>query len=147
VIILDTTVLVYAVGQDHPLVEPCRTLLEAIADGRVRAVTTAEVIQEFVHVRGRRGTGSRREAAQLGRAYAELLSPLMTVEEEDLERGLELFEAHERLGAFGAVLAASAIGRGAAALVSADAAFGDVSGLLHVDPKEANLGLLWRSLE
>jgi predicted nucleic acid-binding protein len=34
-IVLDTTVLVYAKGQDHPLREPCRALVEAIAAGNV----------------------------------------------------------------------------------------------------------------
>jgi predicted nucleic acid-binding protein len=53
-IVLDTTVLVYAVGADHSLRRPCRDLVEAIAERRIEATTTVEVIQEFVHVRGRR---------------------------------------------------------------------------------------------
>ena len=53
-IVLDTTVLVYAVGADHPLREPCQLLVRAIADGTILATTTIEVIQEFTHVRGRR---------------------------------------------------------------------------------------------
>ena len=39
-ILLDTTVLVYAKGQDHPLRDPCRELIEAIADRRIEATTT-----------------------------------------------------------------------------------------------------------
>ena len=53
-IVLDTTVLVYAKGIDHPLRQPCRKLIDLIADGRIEATTTVEVIQEFVHVRARR---------------------------------------------------------------------------------------------
>jgi uncharacterized protein len=48
VILLDTTVLVYAKGEDHPLHDPCRDLIAAIADRRLDATTTVEVIQEFV---------------------------------------------------------------------------------------------------
>ena len=44
-IILDTTVLVYAVGEDHPLREPSRTIVSAIADGRLEATTTVEVVK------------------------------------------------------------------------------------------------------
>lgn len=44
-ILLDTTILVYAVGTDHHLREPCRQLLEGVRDGRLRACTTVEVIQ------------------------------------------------------------------------------------------------------
>ena len=74
-ILLDTTVLVYAKGQDHPLRDPCRELIAAVAEQRIEATTTVEVIQEFVHVRSRR-TG-RADAAALGRDYAELLAPLL----------------------------------------------------------------------
>jgi len=53
VIVLDTTVLVYAKGAEHPLREPCRTIIQAAEGGRVRATTTAEAIQEFIQVRAR----------------------------------------------------------------------------------------------
>ena len=68
-IVLDTTVLVYAVGVDHPLREPCQQLIRAIADGTILATTTTEVIQEFTHVRARRR--DRKDAAELARDYIE----------------------------------------------------------------------------
>jgi predicted nucleic acid-binding protein len=132
VIVVDTTVLVYAVGGEHPLREPSARLVEAIRGGSVQAATTVEVIQEFTHVYGRRR--DRREATRLGRAWAALLSPLISTTREDLERGLGLYESHPTLGAFDAVLAAAALGREAQALVSADRSFGAVTGLRHVEP-------------
>src|SRR6185369_11161925 len=130
-----TTVLVYAKGAEHALREPCRELILAADDGRIRATTTAEAIQEFVHVRARRR--DRSDAADLGRAYADLLSPLLQVSERDLREGLRLFERHPAIGAFDAVLAAAAMAAGAAALVSADKAFAGVPGLTFVDPASA----------
>ena len=130
-IVLDTTVLVYAKGAEHPLRGPCRELVAAIAAGNVEATTTVEVIQEFVHVRARRR--ERSDAAAVGRDYAELLSPLLPVGSEHLERGLALFERSPRLGAFDAVLAAAALDL-AAALVSADGGFAEVVELRHVTP-------------
>ena len=53
-IALDTTVLVYAKSAENPLRVPCRAIIEHADGGRVRATTTAEAIQEFVHVRARR---------------------------------------------------------------------------------------------
>jgi uncharacterized protein len=137
VIVLDTTVLVYAKGAEHPLREPCRAIIGAADDGRLRATTTAEAIQEFVHVRARRR--DRADAADLGRAYADLLSPLLQVSERDLREGLRLFERHPALGAFDAVLAAATMAAGAEALVSADGAFAGVSGLPYVDPSSEDL--------
>lgn len=140
-IVLDTTVLVYAKGADHPLRETCRDLIAAIARGEVEATASVEAIQEFVHVRARRR--DREDATALGRDYADLLSPLLLVDGESLRAGLEIFERIGSLGAFDAVLAAAAISAGATALVSADAGFADVPSLEHVIPDATGIaGLL-----
>src|SRR3972149_1828706 len=130
-IFLDTSVLIYAVGGGHPLRAPSLGLAEHTRRGRREATTTVEVIQEFAHVYARRRP--RSDVVRLGRAWAALLSPLASTERHHLERGLALFEAHDRLGAFDAVLAAAAIEAGAAALVSADRAFASVPELPFVD--------------
>jgi uncharacterized protein len=139
-ILLDTTVLVYAKGQGHPLRDSCRDLIQAIADGGIDATTTVEVIQEFVHVRARRR--GRDEAARLGRDYAVLLSPLLSPNGEDLEDGLSLFERVDDLGAFDAVLAASAANAGVRAVVSADTGFADVPHIAHIVPDRAGVSRL-----
>jgi predicted nucleic acid-binding protein len=140
VILLDTTVLVYAKGQSHPLREPCRELIEAVADRRIEATTTVEVIQEFVHVRARRR--ERTDAAALGRDYAELLSPLLNPTVDDLNAGLALFERTQALGAFDAVLAVCAARAGLSAIVSADTGFAAVSEIAHIVPDRDGLSTL-----
>jgi predicted nucleic acid-binding protein len=136
VILVDTTVLTYAVGVEHPLREPCRRLLRAHGDGRIEAATTIEVIQEFVHVRARRR--SRADAVALARHYVAAL-PLLATRAEDLDLGLGLFEQQTALGAFDSLLAAVALNHGVEALVSADRAFAQVPGLSWVDPATSNL--------
>lgn len=142
-IVLDTTVLVYAKGRDHPLRDPCRRLIAAIAERKLEATTTVEVVQEFVHVRAQRR--ERSDAVALGDDYADLLAPLLTVGDEHLRRGLSLFERNDRLGAFDAVLAATALDVGASAFVSADSAFASVAGLPHVIPDEPGVEQLLAS--
>lgn len=131
-IVLDTTVLVYAVGADHPLRVPARRLITSIGAGRVAATTTPEVIQEFTHVRARRE--SRDEAAALAREFVTLLTPLTPVTPTDLTAGLEVFARTPSLGCVDAVLVAVAR-RLAAPLVSADRGFETVLGddLLTLD--------------
>jgi uncharacterized protein len=132
VIVLDTTVLVYAVGDDHAYQQPCQRILRAVRDGDLVATTTVEVIQEFTHLRARRR--GRADAAELARDYLELLSPLLVVEESDLREGLRLYGEADRLGSFDAVLAAAAHAAGADAIVSADGAFSEVPSVRHVVP-------------
>jgi len=132
VIVLDTTVLVYAKGAGHALRDPSRRLVAAVAEGSIEATTTVEVIQEFAHVRARRRDAA--EAAGLAREYAELLAPLLLVTPEHLDRGLTMFERSGSLGAFDCVLAAVALDAGAQRLVSADRAFATVADLPHTFP-------------
>lgn len=129
-IVLDTTVLVYAVGTDHPLRRPARDLVVAVADGRITATTTLEVVQELCHVRARRR--GRADALAVARDVVQLLTPLTAVTEDDLDRGLALFGEHGTLGSFDAVLAATTL-RCEASLVSADRGFADVLGERFLD--------------
>jgi predicted nucleic acid-binding protein len=133
--LLDTTVLAYAIGEDHPLRDPCRTIIDAVGDGRMVATTTVEVIQELVHVHSRRGR--RPSAIRHGRDFIRLLAPLRTAETEDLEAGLMLLSSHPSLGVFDAVLAAVAMRPDPCVLVSADRAFRSVPGLRHIDPGDS----------
>ena len=135
-ILIDTTVLVYAVGLEHPLRNPCRELIAAIGNGQVSATTTVETIQEFVHVRARRRP--RSDAAALGRNYAGLLAPLITVDADDLRHGLDVYERHGGIGAFDAVLVAVLERREyLTGIVSADAGFATIPGIEHHDPASA----------
>jgi predicted nucleic acid-binding protein len=131
VILLDTTVLMYAVGQDHPLREPCRRLLQEHAVGRLECATTVDVIQEFAHVYARRRP--RAEAVTLAHRYAEAL-PLALTHPSDLQRGLELYQTYEALRCSDAVLAAVSLNHGLDGVASADQAFGTVRGLHWISP-------------
>lgn len=131
---VDTSVLVYAVGGDHALRTPCRQLVQLVAESTVSATTTVEAIQEFVHVRARRR--SRADAAAIGRAYATLFAPLARPDTADLAAGLELFEAVPDLGAFDAVLAATAARVADGVLVSTDRAFRSVDAVRLLDPAD-----------
>jgi predicted nucleic acid-binding protein len=139
-IVLDTTVLVYAKGTEHPLRDPSRRLIAAVANSELQATTTVEAIQEFVHVRARRR--GRSDAVALGNDYSDLLSPLLSVTGDDLRHGLAIFERSEQLGALDAVLAATALSAGAQALVSADSAFAAIPSLPHVIPDETGVTAL-----
>jgi len=129
-IIVDTTVLLYAVGEDHALQEPCRRFVDMVGDG-LQATTTVEVIQEFAHVRSRRRT--RLDAGRLARYFSGLLSPLLSPTAADLVDGLALFEGRADLGSLDSVLAAVSMRR-SMTLASADRAFASVPGLSHVVP-------------
>jgi len=142
VIVLDTSVLVYATGSEHPFREPCQRLL--ISEAPVgRLTTTAGVIQEFIHVRQRRRP-SRNDAVSLASDFIDLLEPLLGVPDVAVRDALDLLVEHPKLGAFDAVLAAAAIQAHCQALVSADAAFAGIRGCRVVVPDDDGIAGLLR---
>ncbi|MSW42249.1 MAG: PIN domain-containing protein [Actinobacteria bacterium] len=134
-LIIDTTVLAYAVGGEHDLRGGARDFLRGVAEGRIRASTTPEVIQEFAHVRSRRTT--RADAASQALDFATMLSPLITTSQDDIERGLGLWEHQMPLGSFDAILIAAAERVGASAVVSSDKGFADQHLLPHLTIAQA----------
>lgn len=126
-VLLDTAVFVYAVGGEHPLREPSRTLVHALAEQRFEGEASVELVQEFLHQRARR-TGDRRGAAEHARQVA-ALCVLHDVTPEDLRLALDLFGGHERLHARDAIHAATARNRGIGVIISPDDAFDEVAGL------------------
>ena len=48
-VFIDTAIVMYAAGADHPLRDPCRRIIDQISDGSLDAVTSTEVIQEILH--------------------------------------------------------------------------------------------------
>ena len=134
-ILLDTTCLVYAVGGDHERREPCLALMTAIAEQRVIARTTTQVIAEFAHVRGRRR--DRSDASSLAEDYTALLGPLETVSESDLSEALRIWQATPRIGTFDALLLAVATRLEVDALVTEDRALRDIDVLPVMTAAEA----------
>lgn len=47
---VDTSVFVYAVGRPHPLRQPAQRLLRERLDQRLPTATSAEVLQELMHI-------------------------------------------------------------------------------------------------
>ena len=130
--ILDTNVLVYAVGGEHPLRRPAQRLLNAVESGGISATTSVLVIQEFIHVYARRGG----QAAAVGaaRAYVDLLEPLLPAEQILVGGALNIVASFS-LRSTDALIAATAIHE-ARTLVSADRDFSRVLGLNLIYPDE-----------
>lgn len=128
---LDTNVFLYAAGADHPLKKPSLRWLEGAAEGSYRAVTSAEVLQEILHVLIRRGR--RDEAIELTRNAIDLCVDILPVDRAVIEQALGLLGAHPALSPRDALHAATARTHGVAEVLSADDDFDAIDGILWVD--------------
>lgn len=97
-IFVDTNVFVYAVGRDHPLKSQARAVFEqAVAEPGQPLVTSAEVLQELLHVylpvnRWR----TLNDALEL---VARSVREVWPIEPDDVLDAVRLAESHPGLGA------------------------------------------------
>ncbi len=130
--LLDSNVVLYAIGGPHPYAEPCRRILALAGENRLRLEAPVDLIQEVMHHRARR-LGDRAQAAADARAAAELCQ-LHAVEPRDAREAASLFADSTRLSARDAIFAAIAIRHGLPAIVSADGDFDELTQLKRIDP-------------
>lgn len=94
---VDTNVLMYAVGREHPLRDEARNFFISAAESREILVSSAEVLQELLHAYlpvGREATLDAALALAHGR-----LAQVWPVEAEDVALARSLVARHPGLGA------------------------------------------------
>jgi uncharacterized protein len=133
-VLLDTAVPLYASGGPSAHRQSCLEVMEAVVDGRIEAMASTEMIQEFVFHRLQR-TGSRQRSVADARNLTEVTTVLdfgATV----LDNALHLIEQVPGIRGRDAVHAATALVFGIPAIVSPDRALDGIPGLRRVDPSE-----------
>lgn len=130
----DTSIFVYALGGEHTYREPCREIVRMAAVGDLQGEASGDLLQELVHQRVHR-TGDRHGAAEAARNVTKL-AWWHPVEPNDVQRGIDLFEAHDNLDARDAIFAALAINRGIDAILTTDRAFDEIGDLERIDPTD-----------
>ena len=96
-IFIDTNVLMYAVGREHPLREEAREFFLSALESDETLVSSAEVLQELLHAYipvGREGTLGAALALAQGR-----LAQVWPVEVDDVILARTLVDRHPGLGA------------------------------------------------
>jgi predicted nucleic acid-binding protein len=133
-VLVDTNVILYAIGGPHAYAEPCRRIVALAGDGHLDMEAPVDLVQEVLHHRARR-LGDRRQAAADAMAVTTLCR-LHTVEPQDASKAAELFATSERLSARHAVFATIAARHGLEMILSADTDFDGLAGLRRVDPAD-----------
>lgn len=130
---IDTNVFLYAAGAEHAMRAGSQAIVSQLGSGRLSAVTSAEVLQEILHVLGRRGRPE--EAAKLVRNVTSLL-PVLAVDAPTVLDAGALLAANSALDARDAVHVATMQRANISEIVSADAAFDAVPGIVRRSPAE-----------
>ena len=133
-IFVDTSVLMYAAGTDHPLRDPCVRVMTAIDDGRIQAVTSAEVVQEILH----RYLAVRRPdiAEALARSTLDTFAPVLPITHALMRRVPDLARRYPGLAARDVVHVATCIHEGITEIISTDRGFDQVRDIRRIAPED-----------
>lgn len=131
--LIDTAVLLYAVGGQHPKRAGSQNIVAAAERGQLELHASIELVQEFVFHRMR--IGDRRSAVSQARDVAALCI-LHDFDGPVLRTALDLI-AETDVGGRDAVHAATAVHHGLSVIISPDTAFDNVPGLRRIDPDTA----------
>lgn len=134
-IFVDAHVFLYAVGAESPHRDACRSVLQAVGQGKLDGVTSSEVLQEILHVRSRRV--NIQDATSAVRAAADLVVEVFPVTTRDVLEACRLLESHSGLGARDALHAAVMKNSRVHLLVSLDRDFDAIADLKRIEPSAA----------
>ena len=130
-VFLDTAVLMYAAGTEHPLRAPSQQIVRRIAAGDLDAVISAEVVQEILH---RFVAIDRPElGARIARDALDLFDPVLPITHAVMHRMPALIERYPRLSARDLVHLATCLEAGIGSIVSPDRGFDAVTEIRRID--------------
>ena len=131
---IDTAVIMYAAGTDHPLRDPSRRVLTRIGTGELDGVISSEVIQEIVH----RFISIKRHEDGLAQAAEamDFFAPVLSITHALMRRVPDLAAKYPLLDARDVVHVATCIHEGITDIVSPDRGFDQVAEVRRIDPTE-----------
>lgn len=132
-IFIDTNIFIYASGDNHPHKNPSLRVLEQIALGKVKAVTSAEVLQEILY----------RYAAikDLERGFAvfdnclKIMPVVLPLTKQDILSCRQILQRYPLISARDAAHTAVMLGRGIKIICSYDKHFDSLKEIERIEPR------------
>lgn len=129
---IDANVVMYSLGGQHPLREPCKRILEKIKNRSILVVTNTEVLQEILYRYFSIGRATLGEIAY--KSMSQFCTVILPVRLQDMDSALELLKKHKDITTRDAIHAATMINNGIREILSADPHFDLISGIKRINP-------------
>ncbi len=134
---VETTIFIYAMGAESRFKDPCAHILRAGAADRAVLITSAETLQEVLH--RYRSIGRHKEIRATFDAISAAVRRILPVTFDDVDEARRLGERiPSGSGASARDLLHAAVARrqGVREILTVDAGFASIPGVLVVDPLE-----------
>ncbi len=134
-VFIDTNIPMYAAGATHPLREPSRRVIRAIAAGTLDALTDAEVFQEilyrYLHIGGRE-KGFR----VFDHFHRIMIGRILPVEGADVHQARQLAERYPNLSPRDLIHLAVMLRYHLPEIITTDMGFDTVDEVRRLDPRD-----------
>ena len=133
---LDVNVPMYAAGKEHPYKAACVYVLTEIANGRLDAVISTEIIQEILYRFG--ALGQAQVGVQMASNLMNLVPDVLPVTVEDMQTAVALFAEYgpKGLKARDVVHTAVMQNHQLTHIISTDKHFDQIEGITRLDPHD-----------
>lgn len=131
-LLIDSNILMYAAGADHPYKNPSVAFLRRLARGDLEAAIDVEVLQEILH--RYRAIDRWAEGRQVYDRARRIVGVVIPVTAEATDAARSLLDRYQRLTARDALHAAIVELHGLEGIVSYDRDFDAVDGLMRSEP-------------
>jgi predicted nucleic acid-binding protein len=132
-ILIDTSVILYAAGASHPNKTPSVALLGKVAAGEIEATIDVAVLQEILH--RFRAIGQWTDGRRVFDLTRQLFPDVIPISVPALDRARRMLDADPRLMAREALHAAVVMIGGMEAVCSYDRDFDRIMGLVRQEPR------------
>ena len=131
-ILVDSNILMYAAGTEHPNKAPSVSFLERVAEGKIDAALDAEVLQEILHrYRGLNRWADGKQVYDLARRLFPIVFPVTV---EIVDRARDLLESGDGIAVRDALHAVVVEIRELEAICSYSREFDLVEGIRRIEP-------------
>ncbi|MBI3584428.1 MAG: type II toxin-antitoxin system VapC family toxin [Nitrospinae bacterium] len=130
---LDANIIMYALGKEHSLKNPCRKSLEMIKEGKIIVVTNTEVLQEILH--RYYSIGMPRIAEEAYSAVKTLCVEIYSVTLVELEKAMKLLKEFPSISSRDVIHAATMLNNGIEKILSTDPHFDVIHGIQRIAPE------------
>ena len=132
---LDVNVPMYAAGKEHPYKAACVYVLTEIANGRLDAVISTEIIQEILYRFG--ALGQAQVGVQMASNLMNLVPDVLPVTVEDMQTAVALFAEYGPKGVKARDVVHTAVMQNhqLTHIISTDKHFDQIEGITRVDPQ------------
>lgn len=131
-IFIDTNIFIYASGDSHPHKDPSLRILEQIAVGKIKAVTSAEVLQEILY-RYAAIKDTERGFAVFDNCL-KIMPVVLPLTKEDIISCRQILQHYPLISARDAAHAAVMFGRGIKIICSYDKHFDLLKEIQRIEP-------------